>query len=744
MSFSRASTVTLGHGSGPTRDRANALDRTEPEYIPDRLLDSVDDSAPQKRLIVAVDFGTTFSAVAYAALEEGEDASDLDPSRIHTVQNHPDDTNVSGLDDQMRSEVPTEVIYPLDRHFRKKAGLYAGGNDIRMDDEADPETPFGDAPFGMHGGLAAFGNHSMYDADPMSIEEETTTFRWGYEAHEAWGRSAAHTDPNSKPLARFKLLLDSTERTEAIRMRLNETLTELKRRKVIKHPLDVIVDFLTCLLRHAKTEIQNAGYDESYKREMVMCVPAIWTQKACRDMQSAMAKAMMLAGFPGVDAEDNIIENLFIVSEPEAAAAFVLEEERGISPGDTFLLLDAGGGTVDANTYTVSTATPLRLTREVVDPGGGLHGSSYINQGFRTLLEDLLADETYLNTEESTIQSCIEKIIINEFEYRVKRTFDCYKASENPKLFKFFDIPGLRANPEKGFRRGSVRIRLYKIVEIFSEHLEGIARIMEEQMLAALEKEVKVEKVILIGGFAGSISLHRFLREHLEQFCASRNLPVPALLPPLTEYGSTPQHTATAVARGAVLRALNKENGPRRQARTSYGIWRSEEYGAFPEHAEAKKSYDKHDGLEYAAGTIDWVLKLGQEVPSVWRSPSFLCNHTFDCFPRRPLICKELLYASDHATESHYQLHHPKNAGAELIGEIIVDFTFLRTSGRIRPVDGGTDATGKRKGKRHYKVTYTMVIRVVDRDLQCYAVYDGRIMTKCKINIASAFRPGVK
>jgi hypothetical protein len=89
-----------------------------------------------------------------------------------------------------------------------------------------------------------------------------------------------------------------------------------------------------------------------------------------------------------------------------------------------------------------------------------LHGSSYINQGFRTLLEDLLAYETYLNTEESTIQSCIEKIIINEFEYRVKRTFDCYKASENPKLFKFFDIPGLRANPEKGFRRGSVRIRL--------------------------------------------------------------------------------------------------------------------------------------------------------------------------------------------------------------------------------------------------------------------------------------------
>jgi hypothetical protein len=73
-----------------------------------------------------------------------------------------------------------------------------------------------------------------------------------------------------------------------------------------------------------------------------------------------------------------------------------------------------------------------------------------------------------------------------------------------------------------------------------------------------------------------------------------------------------------------VLRALNKENGPRRQARTSYGIWRSEEYGAFPEHAEAKKSYDKHDGLEYAAGTIDWVLKL---VFLSFQTPHLLRTH---------------------------------------------------------------------------------------------------------------------
>ena len=85
----------------------------------------------------------------------------------------------------------------------------------------------------------------------------------------------------------------------------------------------------------------------------------------------------------------------------------------------------------------------------------------------------------------------------------------------------------------------------------------------------------------------------------------------------------------------------------------------------------------------------------------------------------RPLICREILYVSDRSRDSHYQLSHPKNAGAEKVGEIVVDFTFLRNEGMIQPVDGGFNRDGKPVGKRHYRVTYTLVIKVVDRDLRC-------------------------
>lgn len=38
--------------------------------------------------------------------------------------------------------------------------------------------------------------------------------------------------------------------------------------------------------------------------------------------------------------------------------------------GETFILLDAGGGTVDATTYTVGNDKPLKLKREEVAAKG--------------------------------------------------------------------------------------------------------------------------------------------------------------------------------------------------------------------------------------------------------------------------------------------------------------------------------------------------------------------------------------
>jgi hypothetical protein len=66
----------------------------------------------------------------------------------------------------------------------------------------------------------------------------------------------------------------------------------------------------------------------------------------------------------------------------------------------------------------------------------------------------------------------------------------------------------------------------------------------------------------------------------------------------------------TAVASGGALRALVKERGPRRLARSSYGVLRTEFWKDYPEHSDpgVRGSRDPNDGEVYIK-TINWVLK---------------------------------------------------------------------------------------------------------------------------------------
>ncbi|GKU06026.1 hsp70 protein [Fusarium langsethiae] len=727
MSFSRSSSMTLGLDSQDDshnhHDQINGHD-AEPELIDlARLLEDNDENPFPKRLIIAIDFGTTYSAVSYVAIPEGCPSELVDITSIQSIRNFPENQTFFPRD-EMDAEVPTEVIYPLNRHFRDQDPLLSQGQ--------DSNGGVGDESFSSTCGID-LGNGGPRDADGdiFMPAQDSDQFLWGYQVHQAWSLPATHYNTRNEPLARFKLLLDNTPQTANIRAKLNITLNTLKRKRVVQKPLHVIADFLTQLLQHTQRQLQYEGLDNSYQREIVLCVPAIWTQKACRDMQSCLTEAMRRANFPGVDLQNNSIENLFIVSEPEAAAAHIIRTSGQVKSGDTFVLLDAGGGTVDANTYLVSDDEPLTLIEERVEPGGGLHGSSYLNEEFCAYLNARLADEAYLEQGTDTINGIVERFIFDQFEYRIKRSYDCYNARQ----VSLYQIPNLRADEEKGFINGSIKVTAVDINKIFYKHLSAIGDIMEQQIVQALNISCRVEKVILTGGFGASVSLRQYLRRRLADICQKNNCRI-TLITPSQEAG-----ILNAVASGAVFRALNKDVGPERMARASYGIQRTEPFKQYPEHQGLKPSYDRHDGQAYITKTIDWVLKLGQRVPSVWECEPFTCSHTFNSTEKK-LICRELLYVSDHSKDSHFKISHPKNQGAECVGEIIIDCTFLLEEGRITVINPIILPNGEQIGRRHYRVNFTMAIRVVDRHLECFAIHEQKIIKRCRINIASGFRPG--
>ncbi|OTB01781.1 hypothetical protein M426DRAFT_265487 [Hypoxylon sp. CI-4A] len=358
--------------------------------------------------------------------------------------------------------------------------------------------------------------------------------------------------------------------------------------------------------------------------------------------------------------------------------------------------------------------------------------SSYLNEAFRKLLHERLETERdYLEHGRITLDGIIENIIINEFEYKTKRRFDIY---DKQKMQETYYLAGLENDRRKGFWDSCIIVPHKQIEDIFLTCLTQIAAIMEAQIEMARAKGVFVDKVVLVGGFAGSPSLREYLIRHLDSLSDRLGFDIELV---------ARQNKIAAVASGAVLRALNKENGPKRILRSSYGIRRDEPHHIQKQHGTAKPFRDPVDGLLYVR-TIDWVLKRDDKnalEPNQICQP-FICDHTFRVNEPR-FLCQEYLYVSDSATESHYSINSPRNRKAEEIGRIVVDFTFLRDQGLIE-AKRETLADGREVGKKHYRVAYTMVIKVIGRDLRCYAIYGKKIVKRARINIASTFQPGVE
>lgn len=64
-----------------------------------------------------------------------------------------------------------------------------------------------------------------------------------------------------------------------------------------------------------------------------------------------------------------------------------------------------------------------------------------------------------------------------------------------------------------------------------------------------------------------------------------------------------------AVSQGAILRALDKKNGPARFAKSSYGLLRSEPWGDHIEHSGQNYSVNRTTGDHFIMHTIYWVVK---------------------------------------------------------------------------------------------------------------------------------------
>ena len=251
--------------------------------------------------------------------------------------------------------------------------------------------------------------------------------------------------------------------------------------------------------------------------EFIITVPAIWTD-AAKDRTAVCATAAGMGEF------------VRTISEPEAAVVYILDtmDPHNLKQGDKFVLCDAGGGTVDLISYRIDALTPRVTVSETVRGDGEKCGSTFLNRMFGQYLDEMFGDDDEWDDE-------IKEAAMKAFEEVAKRKLSGKERSI------VIPVPGLPDDITKGVRRGRFTIPASKVKSIFASVITMITTLVKKQI-----KQTKDAKAVLLVGGLGQSA---YLRSCIEKVTG-----------PKIEV-MQPANGWTAVARGALIRALN-ENAP--------------------------------------------------------------------------------------------------------------------------------------------------------------------------------------
>ncbi|KZM26023.1 hypothetical protein ST47_g2822 [Ascochyta rabiei] len=603
--------------------------------------------------------------------------------RIYTIDNFPGEKEHH----ETHRQIPTEVWYPK-RNARPFGNVKA--RDIRM----------------------RFGNEVHRMAEDNG----------GLELREVY-------DDNDR-VTMMKLLLDKTNYAQVSKEKLHETLESLKSKGCIEENHDVFHHFFREVFRATKARLSPDFNDDSTV-EVTFCVPVCYNPAAVAILGAQVERAMRDVRF-GTDGKSPC--NIFVVHEAEAQAMHALT--NAMYELESFVLIDCGGGTTDVGIYRIALTDPLRLEAEVHEAMGAMVGAGDLNNQFRTLVKGILCKETYLEQSGDTLDTIVAAEVIFKFENDIKRAFR-YNDTETTYPIR---IRGLKQSWRDDRICDNYLVLTYQdIWSIFGPSVKKIGGMMADAVLNAKKAGYIISKIVVVGGFGDSPCLR-------EYFTEQKNRMVKKLGIPLKLRFSAPNTSATGVATGAILRSINKADGPSRIPCQSIGVLHhipcdpeNEHYT--PEILNQPKTWIYQEGLDYIMNTIRWIVKKDDNMLESVHTVTFESEHLFEPHQKEWVI-EEQLWASETCTLDFYQLDHPKNSGRTMeIGAVEFDISKMRQ--KIRTANIRADEMAD-------KVVILVEMTVIDRNLEFTARWpatpDGQIIQGSRrfFSIASAFTPGTQ
>ncbi|KAK5737794.1 hypothetical protein LTR17_006442 [Elasticomyces elasticus] len=489
-------------------------------------------------LIVGIDFGTTFSGVAAAY-----SASPESPDEINIVKTWPGGNNITS------DKVPSEVAYGVRQSTSSAMRARASGAS------------------------------DVFNLDPLNqtldhaLQSSGDTMRWGFQIR-----------PDEDRLRCLKLFLDPSQPIPD-----HISLPDVRQQLMLcgKNVNIVVAEFLRALFAHTK-EILSRRYGQQFvattKLKIVLTVPAVWSDTA----KDATLKAAEAAGMGN---------DIAMISEPEAAAVYTLQaiQPNNLKVGNNFIVIDAGGGTVDLISYRIEQLKPLRL-EETAKGSGGFCGAAFLNVRFEKFVRDKLGITAFDTIRTTKPKSWL--MALKYFEEYVKRNY-------NPSDDLEFNIPfpGVPDNPNAGIEGGFLVMDSTDVGMLFRPIIDDIISLVEGQIAQLRGAGLEVDGLVLVGGFGQSECLLQYLKSQFSN--GPRGIEV---LQPVNAW--------TAVVRGAVLRGLEGgELVTSRKARRHYGVRCRKLYDAAL-HPPSSKTWDELGECWKAEGQMWWYISKGQTVLS--------------------------------------------------------------------------------------------------------------------------------
>lgn len=389
---------------------------------------------------------------------------------------------------------------------------------------------------------------------------------------------------------RFKMALDTKKISKDLMIR-DEMGRSLSALTVFSLSIEFLADNVvqTC-------NDQVSGVITREDVHWVLTVPGIWNDAAKQFMRQAAKKAK--------------ITDLTIALEPEVASVFcrhlpdAKDKTMSLStfpPGTKYLVLDAGGGTVDITVHEISSSGGLK---EVHAADGGGWGGVLADEAFKDLLLDMCGKEVYEAFTTKEPEDWLD--LWRSFEVKKKTIGASQTATINiripPTLMTVFkdhtghDLADAIKNSKFS---ENIELRMDKLIcnanlmmGLFDKSIK--TAIMHVEKVLDNPKVGKVEAILMVGGMSTSPMLKEAVMRKFDSMAVI-----------------IPSEAASAVLRGAVIFGHNPNSISQRVLRKTYGTNVADKF-IVGKHRESKQKII--DGVAHCRDLFSKHVEWGQTV----------------------------------------------------------------------------------------------------------------------------------